>query len=733
MDILLYGIIGDEWDGLDAKTIFGLIAGSDDDLVVRINSPGGYVMEGLAIFNALASAKVAGRKVTVHIDGLAASMASVIAMAGDEIIMADNALMMIHNPWDVAIGDARELRAAADKLDVIRDQLVRIYSGQTGLTPEQLVPMLDAETWLTSEEALAQKFVTSVTAASNAAACDVTAFGFRKVPETPRISAMAMIGKPRAVATAPQRPQEKIMDLYTTAVALTAAISTFQASGGTQKEIDKIVKSAIALHTPDLVPATGALALALAAATAAPAPVITDTPTIALTTADVQAAVSTERQRTTGIRALGTKHRMPAEFIDGLVADGSTLAAAREKILDKLAEGGDAANVGHTSPARVTVDAREKFREGATNWLLVKAGVANLVEKAAALKGSPVKIDPGEFRGMRNVDLARESLENGGTNTRSMRDPDMIVRQAMTAQGAVITQTTSDFPVLFENAIHRILQAAYATTPDTWTRFCGIGTVTDFRPHTRYLRGSFGALDQVNEAGEFKNKPIPDLAKEMIVAKTVGNMINLSRQAIVNDDMDVFSGLAVDLGRAAKLTIEVDVYALLNSNPMMNDGLPLFDPAHGNIAAAGAVPSVKAFDDMDAAMGAQRDISGNEYLEIGLDRLLVPRSLRGAAITINGSEYDPDAVNKLQKPNIVKGLLSDIISTQRLTGPAYYGFADPNTAPALEVVFLNGVTEPFTDSQDGWRVDGVEWKVRHDYGTGAVNYRSAYKQPGVAA
>jgi ATP-dependent protease ClpP protease subunit len=722
--ILLFGIVGDEWDGLDAKTIFGLIAGSDDDIVVHINSPGGYVMEGLAIFNALAAAKATGRKVTVHIDGLAASMASVIAMAGDEIIMADNALMMIHNPWDVAIGDARELRAAADKLDVIRDQLVRIYSGQTGLTADDLVPMLDAETWLTSEQALEQKFITSVTEASSAAACDVTAFGFRKAPETPRISAMAMIGKPKAAASAPQRPQEKTMDLYKTRAALVAAIDKFQKEGGTQTEIDKIVDSAAALDAKDALPATGALALA-SAATASTANAIQST--------DVQAAIATERARVGGIRSLGTKHGMAAAFIDDLVNGDTELAAAREKILDKLAEGGDAANVGHNSPARVTVDQRDKFREGATNWILVKAGVANLVEKAAALKGETIKIDPGEFRGMRNVDLARESLENGGVNTRAMRDPDMIVRQAMTAQSAVITQTTSDFPVLFETAIHRILQAAYATTPDTWTRFCGIGTVTDFRPHTRYLRGSFGALDQVNEAGEFKNKPIPDLAREMIVAKTVGNMINLSRQAIVNDDMDVFSGLAVDLGRAAKLTIEVDVYALLNSNPVMNDGIPLFDALHGNLAPAGAVPSVKAFDDMDAAMGAQKDISGNEYLEIGLDRLLVPRSLRGAAITINGSEYDPDAVNKLQKPNIVKGLLSDVIATQRLTGPAYYGFADPSTAPALEVVFLNGVTEPFTDSQDGWRVDGVEWKVRHDYGTGAVNYRSAYKQPGVPA
>ncbi|WP_334182058.1 ClpP-like prohead protease/major capsid protein fusion protein [Novosphingobium sp.] len=724
IEILIYGIVGDEWDGLDARTLFALIMSGDDDLVVRINSPGGYVMEGLAIFNALASAKAAGRKVTVHIDGLAASMASVIAMAGDEIIMADNALMMIHNPWDVAIGDARELRAAADKLDVIRDQLVRIYSGQTGLSSDELVAMLDAETWLTSEQALEQKFVTSVVDASSAAACDVTAFGFRKVPETPRISAMAMIGKPKAASAAPNRPQEKTMDLYKTRAALVAAIAAFQKDGGNQDEINKIQASALALNAKDALPDTGALALSQ------PAPA--ENQPAGLTSADVQNAVAAERARVGGIRALGTQHRLPTDFIDGLVNSDTTLAAAREQILDKLAESGDAANVGHNSPARVTEDERDKFREGATNWILVKAGVAHLIEKAAALKGETVKVDPGEFRGMRNVDLARESLENAGTNTRGMRDPDMIVRQAMTSRAAVITQTTSDFPVLFETAIHRILQAAYATTPDTWTRFCGTGTVTDFRPHSRYLRGSFGALDQVNEAGEFKNKPIPDLAREQIVAKTVGNMINLSRQAIVNDDMDVFSGLAVDLGRAAKLTIEVDVYALLNSNPLMNDGLPLFHADHGNLAAVGAAPSVQAFDDIDAAMGAQKDISGNEFLEIGLDRLLVPRRLRGAAITINGSEYDPDAVGKLQKPNIVKGLLSDIIATQRLTGNAYYGFADPGTAPALEVVFLNGVTEPFTDSQDGWRVDGVEWKVRHDYGVGAVNYRSAYKQPGAA-
>eukprot|EP01012_Entosiphon_sulcatum_P006942 TRINITY_DN13409_c0_g1_i2.p2 TRINITY_DN13409_c0_g1~~TRINITY_DN13409_c0_g1_i2.p2 ORF type:complete len:125 (+),score=21.70 TRINITY_DN13409_c0_g1_i2:50-424(+) len=120
-EVLIYGIVGDSWDGLDAATLVPLITEGNDDLDIRINSPGGYVMEGLAIYNAMMRAAASGRKVTTHIDGLAASMASVIAMAGSEVIMADNALVMIHNPWDCACGDANELRRAADQLDRLRD------------------------------------------------------------------------------------------------------------------------------------------------------------------------------------------------------------------------------------------------------------------------------------------------------------------------------------------------------------------------------------------------------------------------------------------------------------------------------------------------------------------------------------------------------------------------------------------------------------------------------------
>ncbi|MPT48260.1 MAG: Clp protease ClpP [Sphingobium sp.] len=678
-DILIYGIVGDWWDNLEAKSLVPLISEGDDDLNIRINSPGGYVMEGLAIFNAIQREAAKGRKVTTYIDGLAASMGSVLAMAGSEIIMADNALMMIHNPWDCACGDADELRRAADKLDMIRDQLVNIYAKQTGMDNGALVAMLDAETWLTPAEALAQNFITSISGGETIVAMDVSKFGFKKAPEGPHFAAAAMVRGARA-ATAATHNQRK--------------------------------------EEPMPAPANPAVV----------EPSATNQQPVAVTAADVNNAVVNERKRVSDIQTLAKQHGITDDVRDELISSGADMDAARAKILDTLAAAGDGAQIGHNSPARVTHDQRDKFREGATNWLLVKAGVAGLVEKAAALQGKTVKIDPGEFRGVRNADLARESLQMAGINC-TARDPDMVVRDAMTARSQ-IGQTTSDFPILFEEALHRVLQAAYLTTPDTWQRFCGIGSVSDFRAHNRYLRGSFGKLDRVNEAGEFKNKAIPDLAKETIKADTVGNIVSLTRQAIVNDDMDVFSGIAVDLGRAAKLSIEIDVYALLAANPIMNDGKPFFHADHGNLAGTGAVPSMAAFEAVRVAMASQKDISGNEFIENRPYAGLFPLALEGLANTVNGSEYDPDAINKLQKPNIVKGMLSEVIGSPRRSGTSYDFFADPAIAPAFEVVFLNGVSEPWAESREGWRVDGTEWKIRHDYGVGGVNYRSAYRQPG---
>lgn len=127
---------------------------------LHINSPGGSVTDGIAIFNLLKNHK---STVNVYIDGLAASMASVIAMAGDTITMPENALMMIHNPWGGAMGDAEELRKTANVLDKMKTALISAYANKTGIDSDEISELMDAETWMTGAEAVEKGFANQVT------------------------------------------------------------------------------------------------------------------------------------------------------------------------------------------------------------------------------------------------------------------------------------------------------------------------------------------------------------------------------------------------------------------------------------------------------------------------------------------------------------------------------------------------------------------------------------------
>ena len=122
---------------------------------LHIHSPGGDVFDGIAIYNLL---KNHPANVTVYIDGLAASMASVIAMAGNEVIMPENAMMMIHKPWGIQGGDAEDMRKYADLLDKVENTLIPAYANKTGKTPKELAEMLSAETWLNGKECVEQGF-----------------------------------------------------------------------------------------------------------------------------------------------------------------------------------------------------------------------------------------------------------------------------------------------------------------------------------------------------------------------------------------------------------------------------------------------------------------------------------------------------------------------------------------------------------------------------------------------
>ncbi|EEG9127141.1 Clp protease ClpP, partial [Escherichia coli] len=161
-DIYIYDEIG-FW-GVTAKQFISDLNALGDitHINLHINSPGGDVFEGIAIFNAL---KTHGASITVYVDGVAASMASVIAMVGNPVIMPENTFMMIHKPFGFTGGDAEDMRTYADLLDRVEAVLLPAYAQKTGKTTDEIAAMLADETWMSGAECLAQGFADQVTPA----------------------------------------------------------------------------------------------------------------------------------------------------------------------------------------------------------------------------------------------------------------------------------------------------------------------------------------------------------------------------------------------------------------------------------------------------------------------------------------------------------------------------------------------------------------------------------------
>lgn len=659
-EVLIYGNIGDRWneDGVVASELVrDLSALQADTINLRINSYGGSVPDGLAIYNALRRHKAT---VNVFVDGVAISCASYIAMAGDTITMAKNSQMMIHAPWTFAYGNSNDMREQADILDRYAKAMASAYADKSGKTYEDALALLTdgKDHWFLAEEAVAEGFADQVgeeesIAASLARSFDLTRF-------TPAASARpALRGNSTNAAAAAPQPEQ---------------------------------------HMPQ--------ATLPAAAQAAPFARTKDD------NAQVLAMFKPFASRTE-IAALQTE----------VLADpGLTIEQIQARLLVEMGKGIEPANAPNAAPRVETVkDETDKAREAAVNAMLVKAGVVASADKRRAMQaGNPAM-------NLSLVEIAKASLHRLGVRA------DHLDKMGVVA--AAFTQSGSDFPVLLESAMHKALQAAYDTAPLTWNRFCATGTVSDFRAHNRYRLGSFGNIDQVNELGEFINKSIPDGEKASIQVATKGNIINLSRQAIVNDDLGAFIGLAASLGRAASRTVEADVFALLALNagmgPTMADGKALFHTDHGNLAADGAL-AVAVFEDMRQKMASQKDVGGNDYLDLRPAALLCGMGQGGTARVINGAEYDPDTANKLQRPNMVRGLFADVVDSPRITGTRVYAFADPAIAPTLEVAFLEGRQDPYLERQEGFDVDGSRFKVRLDYGIAAIDYRGAVTAKGAA-
>ncbi|WP_126312349.1 ClpP-like prohead protease/major capsid protein fusion protein [Delftia acidovorans] len=667
-EIFIYGDIGESWwdETVSARDFVAELQALDvEAITIRINSVGGSVPDGLAIYNAMRRHKAT---VTVEVDGMAFSIASLIAMGGDKVHMADNAMLMIHAPWTYAAGNAAELRDLADQLDTWAAAMATSYAARTNDHDGALALLTDGKDhYYTAAEAKAAGFVDEVTEAHPIAASasrDLPISRYRSLP-----SALAQTVGSSAATAAPSAPQEESMN--------------------------KNRK-----HSPqNAIGASGAAAAG--GGSAAPA---------AATAPDAASVLAADQTRRQSIRTAF------AAFSDrpGVVAlqqtceddYGITAEAAGARLLAHL--GSQATPVAGLATVE---DETDKRRGAAVAALLVRAGYATK-DQVAAQASNP-------YRGMSLVEMARASLERIGVSARGMDKRDLVA--------AAFTQSTSDFPILLTDAIHRTLLSAYSVQALTWQRFCKRGSVSDFRAHHRLRAGSLGNLQPKNELGEYKSIAIPDGEKSSISADTKGYIINLSREMVINDDLGALTDQAAAMGRSAARTVETDVYKLLAENngmgPTMDDGKTLLHADHGNVVTAAAGPTTQSFQDFRVLMAKHKDISKNDFLNLLPAVWLGPLGLEALAKLVNQAQYEPSTSKNALTPNISLGLFRDIVGSPRLEGTRHYALTDPNEAAAIEVAFLDGVDTPFLEQESAFTTDGTRFKVRLDYGVGAHDWR----------
>lgn len=446
-----------------------------------------------------------------------------------------------------------------------------------------------------------------------------------------------------------------------------------------------------------------------------------------------EAAAKAERERSQGIRTAVRAAKLEDSFADQLINDGTSLDKARAAVLDKLATASDAVRIDSHPSVTVTDDNRDKFVRGMSAYLFEKAG-NGLIEQAIKRKAKGfegVELDGSPYRGMRLSDVARLCAEREGHSTKGIYDTERLIKLALHSRNGYATP--SDFSVLFENVMYKTMRAAYAVQSDTWRRFMGTDTVQDFRDSNRFLNGSFGTLPVVPEDAEYTNLSVPDGAKNVINTETRGAIIGLSRHAIVNDDMGALVDVSARFGATAGKSIEAAAYAMLALNsglgPTMADSQPFFHTNRANVSTSAALTGA-ALDLDRVHMRKQLDISSNDYLDLDPKILLVPVNLETLARSINTDAFDHDST-KLQKRNMQQNMFNDIVSSPRLTASTTRRYLFTDAKEAFKVVFLAGSGEgPTIESQEGFRRDGVEWKVRIDFKVNPYDPKTAVTNAG---
>lgn len=654
-EILLYDEIG-AW-GISAQQFARELKALGDlqRIDLRVHSPGGDVFEGTAIYNLL---KHHPARVDGYVDGLAASMATVVLMACDTVYIPENGMMMIHKPWGITGGDADDMRRYVDLLDKIEDTMVTAYASKTGKSADEIKALLKEETWMTGREAVEAGFADQLTEPLSAAA-QLTSKRMQEFNHMPQ--ALQALMQPRAQGTQPAAP------------------------------------------TPPATPAAPANPAAL------------DENAVR---AQLQAA---ENVRRDGIRAVFQPFAAThGEMLNDLLLDSAvTVEQAQAKLLAKLAEG-------------ATPSAGPQATAGGN--AVIYAGNGNLVGDSVrasvlARAGLEERQADNRYNFMSLRELARASLADRGIGVSTL-DPMRMV-------GLAFTHTTSDFGIILLDVANRSMLAGWEEAGETFDKWTKKGSLSDFKTASRIGLGEFPALRQVREGAEYKYITIGERAEQIALA-TYGEIFSITRQVVINDDMNMLTDIPRKMGMAAKGTIGDLVYAVLTKNPALSDGKGLFHADHKNyLTGADSALSIDSLSKAKTAMATQRtQVEGNtkgRTLNIRPAFVLTPVALEDKANQIINSESVPGADVNSGIVNPIRGF-AEVIGEPRLdddSATAFY-LAARQGSDTIEVAYLDGNELPYMEQQQGFTVDGVATKVRIDAGVAPLDFRGLVKSKGAA-
>lgn len=447
-----------------------------------------------------------------------------------------------------------------------------------------------------------------------------------------------------------------------------------------------------------------------------PAPAAPATP--AAPAVDAEAVRAEERSRVTTITSLCARHGLDDEFRDDLISRGVSLEQARAAILDKIADA-DPLNGRSSEPAPAQARderAGARYRDAVSNALLHRAN-AQGVELTDAGR---------EFRGMSLMELARNALERSGVNTRGMGRMEMAA--AALGQRAAGYHATGDFPLVLANIGNITLRDAYRTTPRTFTAWARRATLSDFRPTTRVQVSNAPQLEKVPEGAEFKYGTFGEASTQYALA-TYGKIVAFTRQMLINDDLGAFTRVANSFGaRAAQLEADL-VYAILLQNPTMSDSTNLFHSDHGNLGTASVIDE-DALIEAEEAFAGQTDIDGTA-IDVSPEFIIVPPGQRAVEARKLLTATTP---GKTDDVNTYAGRFT-VVEERRLmpTGSdkaPWFLAASTGLIDTVEYAYLDGQDGVFTETRNGFEVDGVEIKARLDFAAAAIDWRGLFKNAG---